>query len=70
VRGWAWWLISAVLLLLLAVTALGLAFTFLDPNDYKTQIVSAVEQATGRTLTLGGPLRIAARYGRRLRLRT
>src|SRR5215469_2359170 len=59
VRGWAWWLISAVLLLLLAVTALGLAFTFLDPNDYKTQIVSAVEQATGRTLTLGGPLRIS-----------
>ena len=58
-RGWAWWLGAAALLLLLAVAALGIAVTLLDPNDYKPQIVAAVQQATGRTLSLGGPLRIS-----------
>ena len=57
--GRAWWLSAAALLLLLAVSALGVAVTFLDPNDYKPQIVAAVQQATGRTLSLGGPLRIS-----------
>ena len=37
----------------------GIAVTLLDPNDYKPQIVAAVQQATGRTLSLGGPLRIS-----------
>jgi AsmA protein len=59
VSGRAWWLSAAALLLLLAVSALGVAVTFLDPNDYKPQIVAAVQQATGRTLSLGGPLRIS-----------
>ena len=59
VRGKAWWLSTAVILLLLAVAALGVAVTFLDPNDYKPQIIAAVQQATGRTLSLGGPLRIS-----------
>ena len=57
--GRAWWLSAAALLLLLAVASLGVAVTFLDPNDYKPQIVAAVQQATGRTLSLGGPLRIS-----------
>jgi len=55
----ALWLSAAALLLLLAVSALGVAVTFLDPNDYKPQIVAAVQQTTGRTLSLGGPLRIS-----------
>jgi hypothetical protein len=59
VSGRAWWLSAAALLLLLAVTALGVAVTLLDPDDYKPQIVAAVQQATGRTLRLGGPLRIS-----------
>jgi AsmA protein len=59
VSGRAWWLSAAALLLLLAVSALGVVVTFLDPNDYKPQIVAAVQQATGRTLSLGGPLRIS-----------
>jgi hypothetical protein len=59
VSGRAWWLSAAALLLLLAVSALGFAVTLLDPNDYKPQIVAAVQQATGRTLRLGGPLRIS-----------
>ena len=50
--GKVWWLSAVALLLLLAVAALGVAVTLLDPNDYKPQIVAAVQQATGRTLTL------------------
>jgi AsmA family len=45
--------------LLLPIAALGIAVTLLDPNDYKPQIVAAVQRATGRTLSLGGPLRIS-----------
>jgi uncharacterized protein involved in outer membrane biogenesis len=59
VSGRAWWLSAAALPLLLALAALGDAVTVLDPNDYKPQIIAAVQQATGRTLTLGGPLRIS-----------
>lgn len=55
----AWWLSGAALLLLLPVTALGIAVTVVDPNDYTPQIVAAVQRATGRALTLGGPLRIS-----------
>ena len=43
----------------MAVAALGIAVTLLDPNDYKPQIVAAVQHATGRTLSLGGSLRIS-----------
>ena len=57
--GRAWWLSAAALLLFLAAASLGIAVTFLDPNDYKPQIIAAVQQATGRTLSLGGPLRIS-----------
>jgi AsmA family len=53
------WLSAAALLMLLAVAVLGVAVTLVDPNDYKPQIVAAVQQATGRALSLGGPLRIS-----------
>src|SRR5215813_11500967 len=59
VSGRAWGLSAAALLLLLAISAPGVAVIFLDPNDYKPQIIAAVQQATGRTLSLGGPLRIS-----------
>lgn len=55
----AWWLSAAALLLLLPVAALGITVAVLDPDDYKPQIVAAVQRATGRTLTLGGPLRVS-----------
>jgi hypothetical protein len=67
VSGRAWWLSAAALLLLLAVAALGVAVTMVDPNDYKPQIVAAVQRATGRTLSLAARCASAARYGRRLR---
>ena len=67
---WVWWLSTAALLLLLAVAALGVAVTFLDPNDYKPQIIAAVEQATGRTLSLGGRLRISRSLWPTIEVRT
>jgi AsmA protein len=41
------------------VAALSLAIAVVNPDDYKPQIVAAVQRATGRTLSLGGPLRIS-----------
>ena len=39
-----------------AVVAVTAAFLLIDPNDYKLRLIDAVQDATGRTLTLGGPL--------------
>ena len=39
--------------------ALGVLLATLDPNDYKAEIAEAVQDATGRSLTLNGPLRIS-----------
>lgn len=55
----AWWLGAAALLLLLPAAVLGVAVCIVDPNDYTPQIVAAVQRATGRTLSLGGTLRIS-----------
>jgi uncharacterized protein involved in outer membrane biogenesis len=54
--------IGAVLVLLVvAVAAVGAAAWLIDPNAFKPQIEAAVQRATGRTLTLRGPIRIAYR---------
>jgi len=55
----AWWLSVSAVLLLVPVAALGLAIAVVNPDDYKPQIVAAVQRATGRTLSLGGPLRVS-----------
>lgn len=39
-----------------AVVAVTAAFLSIDPNDYKARVVEAVQEATGRQLTFGGPL--------------
>jgi len=44
-----------VLLVVIALVAVGL---LVDPNDYKDEITSAVNDATGRTLTLEGDLEL------------
>jgi AsmA protein len=57
--------LKRILLLLLAVIIilpLGIAGWFLasfDPNAYAPQIEDAVQKATGRTLTLGAPIKMA-----------
>lgn len=55
----SWWLSVLAVLVALPITAIGAAVLLLDPNDYKAQIVQAVQDATGRTLTLNGPLRLS-----------
>jgi uncharacterized protein involved in outer membrane biogenesis len=55
----AWWLGAAALVVLLSTAALGVIVAVVDPNNYKPQIAAAVQRATGRALTLGGPLRVS-----------
>ena len=55
--AWGMSALLTVILLLVAVAGAGLAF--LDPNDFKPEIVRAVWDATGRTITLNGPLRVS-----------
>lgn len=53
-----WWgAVACFVVLPLAV--LGIAVARLDPNDYKPAIIEAVQDATGRTLSLNGPLRLS-----------
>ena len=47
---------AVVLLLVVAAVAVSLLF---DPNDYKDEITAAVQDATGRQLTLDGDLELA-----------
>ena len=47
---------AIVLLIVIVVVAVGLLF---DPNDYKDDITAAVQNATGRQLTLDGELELA-----------
>ncbi len=49
--------LAVIIVLVVAVVAI-IAATF-DPNQYKPQLVQAVEDRTGRTLTLDGDLRLA-----------
>jgi AsmA protein len=54
-----WFLGAAAALVLLPLAAAATAIALLDPDDYKPQLAAAVKEATGRTLTLGGKLRIS-----------
>src|SRR5262245_50833390 len=47
---------AVVLLLVIAAVAVTMLF---DPNDYKDEITAAVQDATGRQLTLDGDLELA-----------
>ena len=51
-------LFGVVALLVLIVAAGALFLARFDPNSLKPRIEAAVEQATGRTLTLNGPIRL------------
>jgi AsmA protein len=48
-------LVAGALLVLLVAVMIGVSVLF-DPNDYKDRITAAVDDATGRTLTLEGDL--------------
>ncbi len=51
----AGWIFAVVGVVAVGVTA---AVLLVDPNDYKDRLIDAVQDATGRTLTLGGDLRL------------
>ncbi|GAB0117771.1 AsmA family protein [Acidisoma sp. 7E03] len=51
------WVLSALgVIVLLPALALGLAVALVDPNEFKPEIEAAVQRATGRALTLAGPI--------------
>ena len=54
-RRACWLSVLAVLVILSVLATVGLVV--LDPNDYKTAVAEAVQNATGRELTLNGPVR-------------
>ena len=53
-----WALGAGAFFLLLPVLALAAAMAVVDPNALKPRLIAAVEDATGRTLSLDGPLRL------------
>jgi AsmA protein len=53
------WLVTIATMIAVPVLALSVAIAVLDPNDYKPQIIEAVQHATGRVLILNGPLQIS-----------
>ena len=53
------WLAAITMLIGLPVLGFTIAVAIVNPNDYKPQIIAAVQQATGRALVLDGPLRIS-----------
>jgi uncharacterized protein involved in outer membrane biogenesis len=55
----AWRMIALLAVILLPVAVAGAGLAFIDPNDWKPEIVRAVLDATGRTITLNGPLRVS-----------
>lgn len=58
-RSWRTYIILAVLVIILApVVAVGVFIAQFNPNAYAPQIIAAVQRATGRTLTIGGPIRL------------
>jgi AsmA protein len=50
--------IGLAALVALVAIAIGVVIAKVDPNDYKPQIIELVKERTGRTLTLGGPIRL------------
>ena len=51
-------IVLVLIVIVLPVAAALAAFLTFDPNAYKTQIAAAVAQATGRDVTLAGPLAV------------
>ena len=57
-KGKVWWRVAGAAVVALLVATIGAAAVLLDPNDYKQVLVDAVQNATGRTLVLNGPVRL------------
>ncbi len=57
-----WRVVAYVVLGIVAILVIGVvaAVQLIDPNAYKPEIEAAVQRATGRALTLSGPIRIVS----------
>jgi len=55
----AWRRVAIAVVVALPVATMGAAAVLLDPNDYKQVFVDAVQNATGRALSLNGPVRLS-----------
>ncbi|MCU7960089.1 MAG: AsmA family protein, partial [gamma proteobacterium symbiont of Bathyaustriella thionipta] len=54
------WIVGIVLTLLVVLIILAVSIKMLvDPNDYKAEITQAVQDATGRTLSLNGDIKLS-----------
>lgn len=51
----AMWVVALILVLIIAAVAFVATF---DPNDYKDKISSLVQEKTGRSIELGGPIKL------------
>ncbi len=52
-------LLAVVLLLVLLVIAVGVFVATVNPNEYKQQIASLVQEKTGRVVSFNGPIRLS-----------
>jgi uncharacterized protein involved in outer membrane biogenesis len=59
VRKRTWCAIAVAAGVTLPAAAIGIAAAVLDPNDFKQTLVAAVQDKTGRTLSLNGPIRLS-----------
>ncbi|GAN79732.1 AsmA family protein [Acidocella aminolytica] len=58
-RRWRRYIFLAILVIIMVpVVGLGVFIAQFNPNAYAPQIIAAVQKATGRTLTIGGPIRL------------
>src|SRR4051812_8104928 len=55
----SFWSMTIAALIAIPVLAVGMTVVVLNPNDYKREIVDAVEHATGRALIVNGPVQIS-----------
>jgi AsmA protein len=55
---WRWVIVGVLAILLLPALAVAVLIARFDPNRYAPAIIAAVDQATGRQLTLSGPVTI------------
>ncbi|MEE8379647.1 MAG: AsmA family protein [Gammaproteobacteria bacterium] len=52
-------LVTGASILMLVTVLIGGIFLFVDPNDYKDKITTAVHEATGRQLTIAGDIELS-----------
>ncbi|HEY0206716.1 MAG TPA: AsmA family protein, partial [Acetobacteraceae bacterium] len=58
-RRRTWWAIAIAAAVVLPIAVIAAAAALLDPNGFKQTLAAAVQDKTGRTLSLNGPIRLS-----------